>query len=179
MRQKKGADCAGPVGAEEIGERILNLLLVVLLALLWGGVFIPSLLRARQDASPFSSVRSFRTGMLALSRKARFGDGGRWILMPPPNDEGRVRLSAMERRRRVLGVLISAAGASLILALLPALRFMLLFHAAVDLLLAAYVALLLQMKAQRRANRRRPAAARRDLRRVIPDEPEYARAAHF
>ncbi len=78
----------------------------------------------------------------------------------------RVRMSAarsrtLRRRRDVFTALLGAAAVSLVLGLVPAFRVMLLVHLAVDVLLVAYVALLI---------RQRSLAAEREMKvRFLPE----------
>lgn len=117
----------------------MTLILVILLAAVWGSLFLPALLRTRRSASPIVSVGMFRTSMRALSG----GRNGRWVVMPlDPQDKERIRREAIARRRKTFVALLWAAGASLILGVIPGLRFLLTVHLLVDLALAGFVAYL-------------------------------------
>lgn len=122
----------------------LTALLIVLLIVLWGAVFLPAILRARQETSPTASVGTFRRGMSALGSG---GSAGRWIVMPPrPVDPEARRRQVMARRRQLFMALLVAAGTTLVLGILPELRWMLYAHLVVDLLLSVYVVFLLRVK---------------------------------
>jgi hypothetical protein len=159
----------------------VTLLLVLLLAVLWGAVFIPALVRDRMDSSPMASVGTFRRGMRALSEsppdgRARSARGGRWILMPKTPDELKAPRKRMKRRRRRLfTALVLSAGLTLTLGLIPPLRELLKVHAAVDLILIGYVMYLVQAK-HREAGFYQ---ARRLHGDPAHEEPELAKAEHF
>jgi type III secretory pathway component EscV len=71
------------------------------------------------------------------------------------------RSRTLRRRRDVFTALLGAAAVSLVLGLVPAFRVMLLVHLAVDVLLVAYVALLI---------RQRSLAAEREMKvRFLPE----------
>ncbi len=71
------------------------------------------------------------------------------------------RSQAQRRRRDVFTALVAAAAGSLLVGLVPGLRIVLLVHLAIDILLAAYVALLI---------RQRSLAAEREMKvRFLPD----------
>lgn len=118
----------------------MTLILVTLLAAAWGALFLPALLRVRRSASPIVSVGMFRTSMRALSG----GRNGRWVVMPlDPQDKERMRREAIARRRTTFLALLWVAGATLLLGLIPALRFLLTIHLLADLILAGFVAYLI------------------------------------
>lgn len=121
-----------------------------MLVVLWGAVFGPAILRARQETSPINTVGTFRRGMRALSggRAA----SGRWVLMPKsPRDTLEGSRQAIYRRRRLFVGLIVTAGVTLALGLFPSMRVLLAVHLAVDMLLAGFVFLLRRMKMKRPA----------------------------
>lgn len=140
-------------------------LVIVLLVVLWGAVFGPAILRARKDTSPIASVGAFRRGMRALSG-GRSTTPGRWVMMPmTPADAEHHANHAVHRRRMVFETLVIAAGASLLLGLIPSMRVLLYVHLVIDAILGAFVLLLLQAK-----GRRRPKHA------VRPSEPDMSEA---
>lgn len=156
----------------------MTLLLVLLLAVLWGAVFIPALVRDRMDSSPMASVGTFRKGMRALSQSPPAGStrGGRWVLMPKTPDELQApRKRTKRRRRRLFTALVLSAAVTLLLGILPPLREALTIHAAVDLILIGYVLYLVQAK-HREADFYQ---ARRLHREPAQEEPELAKAEHF
>ncbi len=152
----------------------VTLLLIVLLALLWGAVIVPTLLRARQ--SPASSVGAFRKNMAALGSRASVratrtngSPAGRWILGPParrPRGRG-YRSGAgpaarsggsvgsdlyagaltLEQRRTIFFSLVAAAAFTLLLGL--AYGFLLRLHLCIDIALAGYVVYLARTKPRR------------------------------
>ncbi|MDQ4068117.1 MAG: hypothetical protein M3203_01350 [Actinomycetota bacterium] len=110
-------------------------------------------------------VRSNRTSAMAPAHRAPRP------VRPGPAASSAARSRTMRRRRDVLSALVVAVLATLVLGLLPAFRFMLLFHVVADLLLVAYVALLIHQ---------RNVAAERELKvRFLPNhrlEPAMLRA---
>lgn len=72
--------------------------------------------------------------------------GGRWIMVPTEPYPDAMRRRARERRRRAFTGLVIAAGATLLLGLIPALRFFLLLHLMVDALLLVFVNYLVNLK---------------------------------
>ncbi len=86
----------------------------------------------------------FRRGMSALSPGRQHG---RWVLMPPkqPATEA-ARKRAIYRRRQFFNALIFSAIATLILGLVPDIRWFLFVHLGIDAVLLGYVLLLLRIK---------------------------------
>jgi Ca2+/Na+ antiporter len=124
----------------------LTALLIVLLAVLWGAVFLPTILRSRHSSSPITSVGTFRRGMSALGP----GRSGRWIVTPTtPEDHLAARRRSVYRRRQVFTAMLFAAAMTLLLAIVPDLRWMLKVHLGVDALLLAYVVILLRIKSRK------------------------------
>lgn len=126
----------------------MTVFLLVVLAGMWGIVFLPSLLHARQHASPVTSVSIFNKSLQALG-SGQVTTGGRWVVMPPapgPSSRQGARTSAAERRRKVFTFLIFFCAASLLLALVSAIRWVLWVHFAADVVLAVLVLLLLSMQ---------------------------------
>jgi hypothetical protein len=178
----------------------MTLLVFVLLAVLWGAVFIPAIVRARLDSSPIATVGMFRRGMNALSASGpRVFSGGRWILIPPTTEQlVQARKQALARHRQHLAWLLLAAATTLLLGVLPGLHVLLKVHVLVDLAFVGYLVFLVQTK-QRRLEQARETAttsipARRperiiDLSDDLPaeplrvfeedDEPRYLKAGHF
>lgn len=87
-------------------------------------------------------------GVLANTHKQRNAPPGRWIMVPrgevtqPVRRRGRV----IRRRRQNFQRLLAAAAFTLVLGLVPALRWMLFVHLAVDAVIGLYVARLLRWK---------------------------------
>lgn len=133
----------GPWQRQTSIGQVLTLALVLLLAVLWGAVFLPALLRARQSASPIASVSMFRNSMRALGS----GRSGRWVVMPAaPASSIDARRETMERRRKVFTYLLMAMATSLILGLIPGLRWMLILHLLTDVATAGFVGFLIHVK---------------------------------
>ncbi|MGH2694937.1 MAG: hypothetical protein ACRDJJ_09010, partial [Actinomycetota bacterium] len=88
---------------------------LVLLALAWIAVFLPAVLRARQN-SPLSTAERFRRRMQLMAPRGRTG---RWVVVPEPYDRlaGRSFRRGQQRRLRIFTTLVAAAGLSGALAL--------------------------------------------------------------
>jgi len=123
-----------------------------LLALAWIAVFLPAVLRARQN-SPLSTAERFRRRMQLMAPRARTG---RWVVIPEPHDRPASRSfrRARDRRLRIFVTLIGAAGASALLALVAG-GGMWEVNLALDASLALYVALLLEAKRRREERERK------------------------
>lgn len=123
----------------------LGTVLIIVLALVWAAVLLPSLVRSRLKSSPIDGVRSFEQamGILAGTRTNRRKEqpSGRWIMVPRSDVTAPVRRRArvIRRRRRNFQRLLLAALATLGLAFVPDLRWMIFVHTAADLVLAGYV----------------------------------------
>lgn len=158
-------------------EPDLTPLLIVLLAVLWGAVLVPAILRARQDTSPIVSVGMFRRSMRAI-RLGQKPVGGRWILMPAGPKEARLpRRRALDRRRRIFSGLLILSLATLLLGLLPWWRGLLKLNLAADLLLATYVAFLINTKNNKqRLEGYKPKHSHREPQ---DREGDYLEAEHF
>lgn len=124
---------------------LLTSLVFLLLVVLWGAVFGPAILRARQETSPIATVGTFRRGLRALSRNRTAR--GRWVLVPKNADDlAAPHRLAIIRRRRVFVGLLASSGFFLVAGLLPGLRDLLLVHLGIDCLLGAFVIHLMQLK---------------------------------
>lgn len=132
---------------------------LILLAIVWAIVLVPPLVRNRADLRPGSSVTSFRQDLAVIGRTSPSSSlrpsslpsvgrpagpsaarGGAPLAGTPAG-----RAAARKRRRDVLFTLGGVAGFTFLLALAfggP----MLILHLAVDLALAGYVYLLVQMR---------------------------------
>lgn len=134
----------------------MTLFFLALLALAWVVVFVPAVLRAREEA-PVASTERFKKGMGMLAAPSR--RSGRWIIAPGVRDVARKR--RLQRRRRLFSALVFAAGATLVLALVrPALWDL---HLTVDAILFSYAVLLVAIK-------RQDEEARHKLAYITPDE---------
>ena len=123
----------------------------------------PDWTRARgygsRPAAPVSPV----TSLTARRAQATRGPVGRsaGVRAMAPVAASAARSRTLRRRRDVFTALVAAAAVTLVLGLLPPLRVLLLVHLAVDVLLGAYVALLI---------RQRSLAAERELKvRFLPE----------
>ena len=125
------------------GGTPLGIVVIVLLALAWAVVLVPTVAKPRFESSPIEGVRSFEQamGILASTRTGRSHPPGRWVMVPKdlPNAPARRRSRIVARRRRAFERLVVAAGATLILGLLPWLRPLLYVHLALDLCVTGYV----------------------------------------
>lgn len=145
----------------------LTSLVILLLVVLWGAVFLPAILRAKQDTSPIASVGSFRRGMRALS--AGRSTPGRWVLVPKtPRDALDRNREMIYRRRRVLVALLVGSAATGVIGLLPPLHVLLAAHLGFDLVIAGYVVFLRMLK-----DTKRPKHA---VRRREPGDDEFQEA---
>jgi hypothetical protein len=135
------------------------------LGIIWIAFLLP--LR-RGERSPASSVDDFERRMSMLAEADR-PSPGRWVVMPRKDERfvgprDRERLRIRDRRRRVFTFLLEACALTLIMGLFPPLRSMLLGTGVLILLLVAYAAMLVNIKA-REAERLR---ARRS---IAPNRP--------
>lgn len=150
-------------------------MVLLILAVIWAAVLIPPFLRARAEGRPADSITDFhrqlsvlrrtgpRTGQsdwsseghypsrsvatLGASRSPFAGPVGRPAFAGPVRSSVAIaRRSARRRRRDILMTLLVAAGTTLVLGAIPALRMLWLVHVAVDVLLFGYVALLVRQR---------------------------------
>jgi hypothetical protein len=130
----------------ELGEELLTLVFLGLLALAWIAVFLPAALRARQSA-PLTTAERFKRRMSLIAPRA---GTGRWIVVPESYD--RLTQSSFRRgqrrRTRILIGLVVAAMLSGFVAVYAG-GGMWEVHLAIDASLALYVALLLEAKRRR------------------------------
>jgi hypothetical protein len=145
------------------GDR-LGLFVIVLLALAWAVVLLPSILRTKLEASPIDGVRSFERsmGILANARNRRTERPGRWIMVPRSDVTAPVRRRSrvIRRRRQNFERLLALAGVTFLAGFVPQLRWMWFVHLAVDGALGFYVTRLLRYKReeQERAEKVTPIA---------------------
>ena len=162
-------------------------MVLLILAVIWAAVLIPPALRSRAEGRPADSITAFHR-QLSVLRRAAPRTGGRhsgdWMAGGGMNQRlsplaavtalpvaarpgvgatsraAMVRRNARRRRKDILLALLVAAGTTLVLGALPALRFLWVVHGAADVLLFGYVALLV---------RQRNLAAERDIKvRLLP-----------
>ena len=78
------------------------------------------------------------------------GSAGRWILTPGgPEAIEEPKRRATRRRRKIFMVLLAAAALTLVMGLIPDLRWLLRLHIALDFLIVGYVLFLIQARQQR------------------------------
>ena len=121
----------------------------MVLALIWAMLLVPSVFRGRLASSPIEGVRNFERsmGVLANTHK-RTAPPGRWIMVPrgEVTQPVRRRSRVIRRRRQNFQRSLVVAGVTLVLGLVPALRWMLFVHLAVDAGIGLYVVRLLRWK---------------------------------
>jgi hypothetical protein len=166
----------------------VTILVLVILAVIWAAVLLPPYLQNRSEARPADSISTFRLQLDTLERRANLAVPGRpqsvRPISPMPSgrigmrsvspmvDRGRLaRMDAKRRRRDILVTLLAASGLTLVLGLV--LAPVLVLHLVIDVLLVAYVALLLRAKrvAEERAVKVRYIAP---ARRPAPSQPTLA-----
>ena len=138
----------------------------LILALLWALFLIPQLVKSRVERASGDSIGAFQRQLSVLQRSAPSAGappvavplrptgsaGGPTTGYRPgpvrPSQGGAAmsRSEARRRRKAVFVGLLAAAGATLVLGLVPALRPLLWVHLLVDVALLAYVALLLHVR---------------------------------
>ena len=133
----------------------MTLLVIVLLAVVWIAVLVPPYVRSFREGRPGDSISSFRKQLNTLERSAPTAlpayrrPSGSPSYAPPvrsTNPYGRPAVSARQRRRQVLIALVGAVIVTGIAALVAGGGPMLWANVVVDLLLVAYVMLLVQMQ---------------------------------
>jgi hypothetical protein len=165
-------------------------LVLLILAVIWAAVLIPPMLRGRAERRPADSITNFHQQLAVLRRAGprsnrppswpppRAGVPQRHVSVVDPPMARPVehpafrtarsavtRRNARRRRRDILMALLVAAATTFVLGAIPALRMLWLVHAAADVLLISYVALLV---------RQRNLAAERDLKvRHLPTARRY------
>jgi hypothetical protein len=125
----------------------------VVLAIIWAAVLIPPMVRQRAEIRPADSIGDFRrrlgilqrTSPVAIEPAFRLQNSG--VTESMNTTIARARRRESQRRRRDILVWLSVtAVATLFLGLLPAFRVMLWANLITDILLFAYISLLIQMK---------------------------------
>lgn len=139
----------------------MSLVVLLILAVVWGVFLVPQVLRARADRGPADSIGSFRNQLSMIERSAVAGGGGAvryarpaplgggvigssssFVMRPPLAAPTRAELQ--RRRQNVLLALLAAVVVTLALGLLWTPLFF--FNGIADLGLAAYVALLVRAR---------------------------------
>jgi hypothetical protein len=164
-------------------------LVLIILAVVWAAVLLPPFLQNRSESRPADSISTFRSQLSVLERRSvgtthgsaevprsvRPLAGSPFTAAPVRRasvDHARLaRMAAKKRRRDILLTLLAAAGITLVGSILS--PQVLVLHLVVDVLLAAYVFLLVRQRklAEQRSMtvrylsdaqaRRQPAPARR------------------
>lgn len=142
------------------------MIVIVLLALAWVVVLIPSVLKPRFETSPIDGVRNFERsmGILANTRSDR-QIPGRWVMIPKamPTVPTTRRQRLIAKRRRLFTQVVAAAGVTFLLGIIPVLRPLWIAHLALDLFIAGYAVYLRRLHAaemtRRKVVRRLPAVA--------------------
>lgn len=144
----------------------MGYLVIVLLLAAWAIVLLPSVVPKR-FSSPVDGIRSFEQtmGILASARQAGQASG-RWIMVPPDPESGprRRRNRVIRKRRQNFQRLLLAAGVTLVLGLIPALRGFWIVHLVLDVALIGYT-FQLRRWAMRESERARKV-------RHLPQEPQ-------
>jgi len=154
---------------------VTTLLVLVILGLIWGFVLIPPYLQTRRESRPGDSIASFRQQLHVLERTtpgdrsssvsrldvgrhdvprsnprsnvAQLAGRSSQVSRPAPSPAAVRRAESRRRRRDVFVTLLGAVVVTFLLAIaLGGAVWML--HLAVDLVFAAYVALLVSMQQQ-------------------------------
>jgi hypothetical protein len=116
---------------------------ILLLALAWAVVLVPSMLRPRFQSSPIDGVRNFERsmGILENTRRGRQQIPGRWVMVPKdlPQAPRRRRSRLIHRRRQNFSRLVMAAVGTAVLGAIPPLHFLLWANLVVDATLVLYV----------------------------------------
>jgi len=133
---------------------VLSWLLLAVLGMIWAAFLLPSWRR-----SPTSTVEEFeeRLNVLAEANKVT---SGRWVLMPRQGrrflgSQDRQHARMVRRRRMVFMTMLEVIALTTIMGLFPPLRSMLYVTAFLVILLVAYIALLLKIRADELAGARR------------------------
>lgn len=138
----------------------MTIVVLVVLAVIWGAVLVPPAMRARAESRPADSIGNFRRQLSVLRRT------GPSVVVPahplrvprhpiapvtplrtrPYTPEGARRARTLKRRRDVFRLLLGAMGLTLVIGLLPPFRAVLGVHVLVDVAFLGYVAMLIQAR---------------------------------
>jgi hypothetical protein len=121
----------------------------------WALLLLPTAIRSRIVSSPVDAVARFERAMGILESARRpakaSAASGRWIMVPRHvNAVSRRRNRIIRRRRQNFTRMLAFCGASLMLALLPRLHWMVWVHLSADAALGLYVWRLLVYKQRER-----------------------------
>lgn len=129
----------------------MTLLVLFILAVIWAAVLLPPYLQNRSESRPADSISTFRNQLSVLERRSTMVTPGPAAVPRTPTrrpvqpDRARMaRAEAKKRRRDILITLLAAAGLTLAISLVAPVVAVL--HLLIDVLLVAYVGLLLRQK---------------------------------
>ncbi len=132
----------------------MSVVVLLILALVWAVFLVPQLLRSRAEQDPKDSIGAFRAQLSTLERTAPSARirPATTLAAPPlavasPYRVGMTLSEARKRRRDILAGLATAAVATLLLGLIPALRSLLTVHLVIDVALISYIGLLARARA--------------------------------
>ena len=124
-------------------------MILVLLVVAWAIVLGPWLLRSRSDRGSMHSLDDLRTRLATLQHyrqtggvrvaRSSIGAGGR-------RSSGLHARRARKRRRDILSGLVALSVGTALVGILPGFRVLWLLHGVIDVVLAAYVMLLISLK---------------------------------
>ncbi|HEX7167836.1 MAG TPA: hypothetical protein VF230_12715 [Acidimicrobiales bacterium] len=133
-------------------------MVLIVLAAIWAALLLPPILRARAENRPSGSISEFRRQLHTLARTSPAGPlqlratptgpvpiNARRAPAARPSGLSRSRRSVKRRRDVFVGLLVAMV-ASAVLGFLPPLRALWAVHVVVDVLFAAYVAVLVYLR---------------------------------
>ena len=153
----------------------MSLVVLLILAVVWAVFLIPQVARFGAEKTRADSIGLFRTQLSVLERATpapwsrpavRYGamSAGNEVLAPAVGSAfapATTKATVAKRRRDVVLVLLGGMGGTLLLGIVPPLRFMLGLHLVLDVLFVAYLGMLA---------RARTIAAERDIKvRYLPE----------
>lgn len=137
-------------------------MVLIVLAVIWGAVLVPPMMRARSESRPADSIGNFRHQLSVLRRTgpttmapahplripsyARPTPAPTYQMARNYTQAGARRARTLKRRRDVLFTLLVAMGVTLLMGVLPPFRVVLALHVLVDIVFAGYVALLVKAR---------------------------------
>ncbi|MGQ0520627.1 MAG: hypothetical protein ACT4PX_05680 [Actinomycetota bacterium] len=137
-------------------------MVLLVLAVIWGAVLVPPMMRARSESRPADSIGNFRHQLSVLRRTgpttvapanplripsyAAPTPAPTYAMARSYSAAGARRARTLKRRRDVLFTLVVAMGVTLVLGLFPPFRALLGLHVLCDLLFAGYVGLLVKAR---------------------------------
>jgi hypothetical protein len=134
----------------------VSIVVLLILAVVWAVFLIPQVVRMRAEQSPADSIGAFHRQLSVLSRTtpaAHRASVASVVSAPRPAPTQYVarpvrdtRSQIRKRRRDILVGLLLAMGSTLLLGLTPWLRPLIMVHVGLDVLFAAYVALLVRTR---------------------------------